>query len=317
MKSIVLINCYFGKLTEHIEFYLESVKNNPTVNFLLVTDDKSNYNYPENVKVEYMEFTQLKDKMQSLFDFQIELSTPYKLCDYKPCFGKLFLDYVKDFDYWGYADIDLIFGDIRKFMTEEVLSFGYDKIQTAGHFTIMPVGEESVNFYTTKVDNYLYYKDVYSNSKNYAFDEWPGLASIYANLGKKIYNEVNDIADLSYKCYHFYPSEECYRRISCGKEWHSHNIVYLYESGKLWSVALNYKGEVTKKEMMYVHYQKRKLCTLGQASCERFLMVPPGKIVRDIPEITPKYLRKVANEHKLYMSYIKMRYKNFLKKLKK
>lgn len=317
MKSIILINCYFGKLPEYIEFYLQSAKENPTVNFLLVTDDKTDYGYPENVKVEYMDFAQLKERIERLFDFPIALTTSYKLCDYRPCYAELFWDYVKNFDYWGYADIDLIFGDIRKFMTEEVLTNGYDKIQSAGHFTLMPVGELSLNAYKTKVDNSYDYKYVFTNERNFAFDEWPGLSSIYASLGKKIYNEVNDIADLSYKCYHFFPSEEGYRRKSCDKEWYSYNIVYLYDSGKLWSIALNDKGEVTKKEMMYVHFQKRKLLTLGQNRCQRFLMVPPGKIVTDIPEITPKYLKKVAKERKIYIPYIKMRFKNLLKKLKK
>jgi hypothetical protein len=222
MKRIVLIACYFGNLPQYVDFYLKSAEANSTVDFLLVTDDKTNRYYPQNVKVKYMAFDELKEKMQNLFDFKISLPTPYKLCDYKPVYGHLFYDIVKQYDYWGYADIDLIFGNIRSFITEEVLNEGYDKIQTAGHFTIMPTTDENIFFYQKNIEGQLFYKDVYSSENNFAFDEWPGVSTFYKTLGEKVYNQVNDIADLSYKVKHFLPSEEGYSRIGCKrKDWNT------------------------------------------------------------------------------------------------
>ena len=70
MKSILLITCYFGKLPNFFNFYLKSVGYNSTVNFLLVTDDKSKYDYPENVKVLYKSFEEFKKDVQNVLIFR-------------------------------------------------------------------------------------------------------------------------------------------------------------------------------------------------------------------------------------------------------
>jgi len=313
MKKILLINCYFGSLPEYFNFYMESVRFNSTVDFLLVTDDKTPRNYPKNLIVEYSTFEEIRTKMQELFDFEIALNSSYKLCDFRPVFGRLFYDRVKNYDFWGYADIDVILGDIRHFITDEILS-SYDKIQTAGHFTLMPVTEESLHFYEKEGARY-YYKDVYSSPINVAFDEWPGLSTLYEIHGKKVYNSVNDIADLSYAVWYFLPSEEGYRRRATDKIWHTHNIVYLFEEGKLYRVGINGKGEVERFETMYVHFQKRKVKPLISEKSS-FLILPPGKIVEKVDCIDKKYLKRVAKEKKFYFAYLKMRIKNFFKKLK-
>ena len=313
MKKLILINCYFGNLPQYFNFYMESVRYNSTVDFLLVTDDKTPRDYPQNLIVKYLTFAQLQEKMQTLFDFKIELSTHYKLCDYKPVFGKLFYEDIKNYDFWGYADIDLIYGDIRRFVTEEILT-SYDKIQTAGHFTLMPVNEEHVNFYTNELPG-ISYKNAFTSPLNLAFDEWPGMTTIYNNLGKKIYNSVNDFADLAYYVWYFLPSEEVYRRNGNDKIWHTHNIAYLFDNGKLFKVGLNSNNEVTYTESMYVHFQKRKVTAFGEVK-NKFLILPPGKIVTEFDEITPKFLKKYAKEKKLYFAFFKMRVKNLLKKLK-
>ena len=44
------------------------------------------------------------------------VNSPYKLCDYKPVYGLIFDEDLQDYDFWGHCDVDLIFGDIRKFI---------------------------------------------------------------------------------------------------------------------------------------------------------------------------------------------------------
>ncbi|MDR1987563.1 MAG: hypothetical protein LBQ24_02075 [Candidatus Peribacteria bacterium] len=51
-----------------------------------MTDDKSPLNFPKNVKVIYMTFTECVAKIQSKFDFKISLKFPHKLCDFRPAF---------------------------------------------------------------------------------------------------------------------------------------------------------------------------------------------------------------------------------------
>ena len=78
---------------------------------MIITDIKEKYDYPDNVKVINMSFTELRKKVQSCFDFKIYLGKPYKLCDYKCAYGLIFEEYIKNYDFWGHCDLDCIYGD--------------------------------------------------------------------------------------------------------------------------------------------------------------------------------------------------------------
>ena len=55
MFSIVFICPYFGKLPKgQFPLWLKSCENNPTIDWIIFTDDRTRYNYPKNVKVTYI-----------------------------------------------------------------------------------------------------------------------------------------------------------------------------------------------------------------------------------------------------------------------
>jgi hypothetical protein len=45
-----------------------------------------------------------------------KIHSGYKLCDLKPMYGLLFEDYLRDYEYWGHCDFDMIFGDLDTFL---------------------------------------------------------------------------------------------------------------------------------------------------------------------------------------------------------
>ena len=96
MYSIAYVVPYFGKFPKGFQFWLLSCKCNPSIDWLIFTDDKTPYDYPENVKVTYWTFDQMKKKVQAIYDFPIFLERPYKLCDFKPAYGEIFADELKD-----------------------------------------------------------------------------------------------------------------------------------------------------------------------------------------------------------------------------
>ena len=61
MKKIAYVILYFGKFNDFFPLWLKSCKENPTIDFLIFTDDRTNYNYPKNVKVNYFTFEQIKE----------------------------------------------------------------------------------------------------------------------------------------------------------------------------------------------------------------------------------------------------------------
>lgn len=262
MKSICLILPWFGgPFKNYFHLFLESCKNNPTINWLIFTDSTQSYNYPENVKVVKCSFEYVRERIQKIFDFEISLNRPYKLCDFKPTYGEVFHEELKHYDYWGYCDCDLIFGNIRKFITDDILE-KYEMLFTRGHLHIFKNNREINTFFRTIHK----YKQILSSNNNFAFDEWAGISSAWDKSGKDYYDElIMDDIRTNFKA--FRPTKEVgdktgpyspknvnesyiYRKMK--------NIFYKYDNGSLYRCfCLNHKK--CAEEILYVHFQKRNL----------------------------------------------------------
>ena len=98
-NKILLIIAYFGEFHNYFDLFLKSCEWNPDVNWLIVTDNKVEYNYPKNVQKVETTFEQLKEKIQSLYDFPVALEKPYDLCDLKVAYGEIFQNYIKGYKF--------------------------------------------------------------------------------------------------------------------------------------------------------------------------------------------------------------------------
>jgi hypothetical protein len=63
-----------------------------------------------------------------------------KTSDLKPTYGLLFADDLQPFDFWAYSELDIVWGDIRHFIADELLA-NHDIVsgrhfKLAGHFTL-------------------------------------------------------------------------------------------------------------------------------------------------------------------------------------
>ncbi|MFD2550392.1 DUF6625 family protein [Bizionia sediminis] len=150
MKTILLIIPYFGKWPIWFDAYLVSVAANPSVNWLCPTDCDIPEKHPENIRFLPTTLAVLNKHINTVVDTQVPLS-PRKLCDLKPAYADIFADEIKEYDFWGFCDMDIIWGDIRKFITDGMLK-DYDIISSrkeniSGHFNI---------FRNTKLINTLY-----------------------------------------------------------------------------------------------------------------------------------------------------------------
>jgi len=101
----------------------------------------------------------------------INVKQPYKLCDFKPTYGIVFSDYLIDFDFWGYCDLDIIFGQIRSFVTEEELCkyevFSFRKQYPSGFFMLFKNTERINNLFRKSKDH----KMILCSEEHYCFDE--------------------------------------------------------------------------------------------------------------------------------------------------
>lgn len=61
---------YFGMLPSNIEIFLKTCEYNKNFNWLLFTDDKTKYQYPNNVLKIECTFGQFVDRIQKNFKFR-------------------------------------------------------------------------------------------------------------------------------------------------------------------------------------------------------------------------------------------------------
>lgn len=280
MHSVIYIIPYFGKLRSDFPLWLESCKMNPTINWLLITDDKHNENLkkvPENVKIKIMTFNQLKKKIQGYFDFTISLDAAYKLCDYKPAFGEIFEDDIKEYDFWGHCDMDLIFGNIRKYLTEEIFE-SYDRIGRWGHSILYRNTTVNNRRYRTCIENIENYITVLSSPRNYFFDEM-GMLNIFNALNIPTFCKLN-IADIhpSYWRLEVISNEP---RIRKGNR---HRIFH-WANGNLISYSV-VGDKIEKDEFMYIHFLRRPMKLENCSGNIRELLIVPNTI-KNVSSFSP------------------------------
>lgn len=171
MKSICLINVFLGEFPWYFDFFLKSCRFNPTVNFLIFTNNSTSVNCPENVKIIPFSLDSFNKLASDKLNLTIKIERPYKLCDLKPAYGVIFSEYIDNYDYWGITDIDIVFGRIREFITEELLA-EYEVVSVrndypTGSFMLFKNEEKINNLFRCSRD----YIIVFTSQKHYCFDE--------------------------------------------------------------------------------------------------------------------------------------------------
>ena len=171
LPSIVLIIPYFGKWPAWFDLFLLTCRFNPTVEWLFYTDCGAPKRVPSNVNFKEISFLEYKRKVSQRLKINFNPDSAYKLCDIKPSLGYIHHEDIKDFDFWGFSDIDLIYGDLRKFYTEEKLA-KYDLLSThsrrvSGHFCLMRNNKKMREAFMLIKEWQIKYAD----SRHFALDE--------------------------------------------------------------------------------------------------------------------------------------------------
>lgn len=190
--SICIVAAYFGELPWYINYYIHSCKFNPTIDFIIVTDQPIDYPLPLNVRQIHLTLKGVNRLASERLKFKTNIQTGYKFCDFKPAYALLFDDLVKPYDFWGQSDIDVIFGDIRNFANDEMLS-SYDYISVrhdipSGCFSLFRNNLFMNELFKRSID----YRKVMSSEENFCFDEC-NYAHNYIALGKSIFDSPCEI----------------------------------------------------------------------------------------------------------------------------
>lgn len=302
MKSIIICIPYFGKLPNYFQEFLNTCAYNETVDFILFTDDHTKFVYPNNFRIEFTTFMDLKERIQKLFDFTISLEVPNKLCDFRPAYGEIFKKEFSGYDFWGHCDIDLLFGNIRRFVSDELLD-KYDKIGHFGHFTIYKNNNENNTKYRSfyEYSDSFPYKEAFQRIEGMTFDEWdwPWFDErritindlYYMDQKKHVYYDcvIADIVPFHDRFIetNYNPHNKSFTR-------NKRIFYYMWDKGTL--CAKSFSDKIIG-ERMYVHLIKRKMIVTAYSSNKSTMIIIPDKIIvgkQTIPKPS-KILLKIQN----------------------
>jgi len=178
LGKIHLCIAYFGKeFPNYFQLYLDSLAINTDilVVHLYTNISLDGYECPSNLVVEQMTFAELNQKMRDFFlcEFGAIVETPlletfpYKLCEFKVAYHDIFDLRISEDDYFGWGDIDVIYGKVSNFID---LSRNYDRIgYNRAHFMALRNTEAYRKLYKTAAPDVL---DIFKNNKWYSgYDE--------------------------------------------------------------------------------------------------------------------------------------------------
>lgn len=276
MKSIVFLFPYFGKLPVQYKMWRESALRNPSIDFMFFTD--ADIKTDSNIIVHKMQFKEFREIIQKTFNFPIVLDRPYKLCEYKQAYGYILQDYIRSYDFWGFGDIDLVYGDLRSFLNEDVLSHKF--LLGWGHLTILRNDEDSNTFFMKQVNGYQDYKDAFTTKEITFFDE-------YGNKGcsDKWRDCRPEDCWLEWPFDNVSKPKESFHFNSLNRGWKQ--VIFEHLGNKLYMIRFH-DGKFEKKESLYAHFQHRGFMKDRVSDYNHFLITP--KAIIDYPK-TFKYIR--------------------------
>ena len=108
-RAMVLI-AHFGPLPEWFEVWRHTAKLNPGVDFHVVQETIAGSS-DGNVFFHKMSLAEC-NRLPLLMAERCEIKNPYKFCDYRPLIAELFPGVTSKYEYWGWGDLDVIYGDI-------------------------------------------------------------------------------------------------------------------------------------------------------------------------------------------------------------
>lgn len=291
MKSIIVIFPHFGTLPPQYKMWRASALYNTDIDFLFFTDCE--VEPAKNIIVHKMSFVDFKQMVQSKFGFRIVLDRPYKICDYRPAFAYILSEYVKGYDFWGWGDLDVVYGDIRHFVTDEVLS-KYKMISGFGHFTLYNNDDYTNTFFMKEVDGYVDYKNAFTQQASAYYDEYK-----YKGFGDKWLGCHPNECWVEWPFDNVSRPKEAYHFNSLNRGWQQ--VVFEHIDNKLYMLRFN-NGKMEKKESLYAHFQHRGFMKDKVTDYSHFL-VTPRTIINYPKRLVNLKLRFLCRDRSLMTKY--------------
>jgi hypothetical protein len=291
--KLAFIIPYFGTFPSTFQIWLNSCGWNQSFDWIIFTDDHTPHDYPPNVIIHYITFSEIKSLLQSNFDFAIDLPSAYKFCDFRPAYGDIFREYLTGYDFWGYCDIDLVWGNLEKWINDYTLD-NIDRVSEWGHCCLFRNKEYINTLYQKHIEGMLDYKTVLASDCNFLYDEEGGGQKIFKHFA--VPTLTIPLYDVKSDSKRFMPT---YASKPFLKETYK-DAVFKVSDGNVCLIC-NDAERVHRQEFAYVHMAKRTLKIEIDKNNLDYLIVPNKYI--NTEEVHLETLRKYQPKFNWYPQY--------------
>lgn len=304
-NKIAIVVTWFGSLPEYFPAWLKSAEKNPTIDFYCFFD----HNFSTDAQNIYLIKTTMEKEIERVSKAtgeKILIKNSYKFCDLRAFFGVAYREYIKDYGFWGYCDIDMVFGNLRAFLTDSVLK-KYDRFYEWGYLSVFR-NDDRMN-HLIDMEGGIYKKnEIFRGKAKCTPEEHYGLHRISKLNNIKWYTEKN-FADF----YIPYSSFLLNQRRNYEKQ------AFYWEDGKVYQAYVE-ESNVKLEELAFLHWQKRKPSIGYEAIAHNSYFITPTKLIQkkmgvpteqDIIRMNPIMTEKeLDDQDKIYR---KKKFKEFLK----
>lgn len=257
--SIALVTCWYGDYPWYFPYFIKSCIYNPTIDFIIITENTLEIpNKPDNVIVIHKSLEEVKAEAGKKLGFDLNFDNAYKFCDLKPAYGLFFQDLLEKYDFWGHGDIDMVYGDIRSFITPDVLN-EYDLINSqkefiTGTFCLYRNNETMRNLFKDSPN----YQRVFTAPEYMGFDECDFLFDELQAPGGSVFDypdhtsmtHVVRIAEKEGKIKPLFESY-FYKIMSNKMRWDNGRIIYSNKKECMFYDMIKYKKDCEDKNVTY------------------------------------------------------------------
>lgn len=138
MKACVIIP-WFGEFPAWINAFLTSCAPVSVVDWLILHDAPAPAENPGNVSFVSISWERYRKRLYERCAVKLPPNPNYKMCDAKVFLGEVFEDELEGYDYFGWGDLDLVYGELDAFLEpllgkNSVISFHREYL--SNHFVL-------------------------------------------------------------------------------------------------------------------------------------------------------------------------------------